>query len=230
MIQAVFFDLDNTLLKNDGDRFLEDFLNTLARHLAAEVPPERFKDASLTAGAALMAEHPSMTNHEVMLSVLSEQLGLPPTRIDAAVAEISAEELRGIGLPYQAFPEARSTVLAVRARGLRTVVATSPIYPEGPIRERMRRAQVDDLPWDLITTWDCMHSVKPRPQYFREAAELLGLSPADCLMVGDDAFQDLPARKAGLTTYFVGPVRPGQDVGPAGSLPDLLAFLDGLSA
>jgi FMN phosphatase YigB (HAD superfamily) len=230
MIQAVFFDLDNTLLENDGDRFLEDFLDALAGHLAALVPPERFKEAAMVAGAALMADHPEATNHEAMLSTLASELNLPVPTLEAAVAAIAGEELARLGGPSRALPEAREAVLAVRARGLKTVIATSPIYPEGPIRERMRRAKVDDLPWDLITTWDNMHSVKPRASYFQEAAALLGVPPAHCLMVGDDAFQDLPARRAGFATYYVGVVQKGQEVGPAGPLAELVTLLDGLSA
>jgi FMN phosphatase YigB (HAD superfamily) len=165
-IRAVFFDLDNTLLRNDGDAFLEDFMNRFGRQASATV-----------------------------------------------------------GGPWTPLPEARHVVSAVRAMGCATVLATAPVYLEEPIRERMRRAGVDDIAWDLLTTSDRMHAMKPRPEYFAEAAALIGVPASSCLMVGDDPFQDLAAARAGLRTYYVGPLHEGLDTGPGGSL---LALLDWL--
>ncbi len=223
MIDAVFFDLDNTLLQSDGDQFLEDFLGVLGQRLG--VASDRFSEASMVAGAAVMSDHPDATNHELLVSTLAGELGLPVKQIDDSVRHFEAAEMGNLGLPWVLLPEARQVVQAVIAQGKQVVLATSPIYLEGPIRERMRRANVDDLDWTLVTTSDRLHSAKPHARYFTEAAQLIGCSPAACVMVGDNPFQDLPARKAGFLTYFVGQALPGLDTGPSGHLKDFPEWL-----
>ncbi len=223
MIDAVFFDLDNTLLQSDGDQFLEDFLVVLGQRLG--VAPDLFSEASMVAGAAVMGDHPEATNHELLVTTLARELGLPVKQVDDAVRHLGAADMEGLGLPWVLLPEARRVVQAVIAMDKRVVLATSPIYLEGPIRERMRRADVDDLDWDLLTTSDRLHSAKPHVRYFTESAQLIGCSPAACVMVGDNPFQDLPARKAGFLTYFVGQAPPGLDTGPSGPLGDFPEWL-----
>ena len=65
-----------------------------------------------------------------------------------------------------------------------------------------------------------------------EAAEVLekiGREPAQCLMIGDDPVMDMPAREAGIATWFVPTEgkslkREGSDY--SGSLADLAAWLE----
>ncbi len=223
MIDAVFFDLDNTLLESDGDQFLEDFLAALGRRLGAD--PDRFAEAAMIAGAAVMGDHPDRTNHDLLVGILASELGLGTGQVDSAVRCFGRAELEPLGRPWAFIPAARGVVQAVIAMNKKVVLATSPIYLEGPIRERMRRASVADLHWDLLTTSDRMHSAKPHARYFAEAAQLVGCPPTACVMVGDNPFQDLPAARAGFHTYFVGQPLPGLDTGSAGTLGDFPQWL-----
>jgi len=63
---------------------------------------------------------------------------------------------------------------------------------------RLRWAGLSDLPWDLVTHSEIMHTCKPHAAYFSEAATQLGVEPHACLMVGDDPLQDGPARQVGM--------------------------------
>ena len=48
-IRAVLFDLDDTLLENNVDRFLKAYFALLTPHMAHLVPPEKFISALLRA-------------------------------------------------------------------------------------------------------------------------------------------------------------------------------------
>ena len=139
MIDAVFFDLDNTLLESDGDQFLEDFLAALGRRLGAD--PDRFAEAAMIAGAAVMGDHPDRTNHDLLVGILASELGLGTGQVDSAVRCFGRAELEPLGRPWAFIPAARGVVQAVIAMNKKVVLATSPIYLEGPIRERMRRSR-----------------------------------------------------------------------------------------
>ena len=49
-----------------------------------------------------------------------------------------------------------------------------------------------------------MHASKPNPAYYREMAVLIGCAPADCVMIGNEAKNDIwPAKEAGMKTFWV---------------------------
>ena len=48
-IRAVLFDLDDTLLENNMDRFVKEYFGLLTSHMAHLVPPEKFISALLHA-------------------------------------------------------------------------------------------------------------------------------------------------------------------------------------
>jgi len=75
------------------------------------------------------------------------------------------------------------------------------------------------LPWDLVFSAELFNHYKPDPETYLGAARLLGLKPAEVMLVAahkDDLFA---ARKAGLRTAFV---RRPLEYGP-GVVPDLTA-------
>lgn len=226
-MRAVLFDLDDTLLENNGDLFFEAYLDALARHVESWIPRAKLLDAAMVAGAAMVAaHHPERTNEQVLLEALPSTLGVDPVRFEAQFRRFEQGDFRGLGPPWRAHPWVPDLVRTVVDRGIAVVVATSPIYPLPVIEERMRRAGVRDLPWSLVTSWDRMHSTKPSPSYFEEIARLLGLAPDQCVMVGDDFFQDIVARRIGMHTYFVGQPLPGLDTGPGGSLREIIEWLE----
>ena len=119
---------------------------------------------------------------------------------------------------------ARDAVVIASFLGLKVAIATNPIFPADAIRERMRWADLADLPVDLVTTFEIMHATKPHAAYFLETAQMLGVSPHECLMVGDDRVLDMGAADVGMRTFYVGrPPLPAADF--SGDLRDLAKLL-----
>ncbi|MBR6728407.1 MAG: HAD family hydrolase [Clostridia bacterium] len=87
-----------------------------------------------------------------------------------------------------------------------------------------------------MTTYENSHSCKPNPAYFVEITKRLGLDPTKCLMIGNNAREDVwAAGKAGLNAYLLtdclidedGLLEKGLDC-PKGDFNDLIAFLQAL--
>ncbi len=220
MIQAVLFDLDETLLDLNGDLFLEAYIDALAEFMPPLMAPDQFRQALWSAAASLGPSHPEMTNAEMLWTSIGAQTGHPPDQVAARVDAFTQTDLSLILPGGGPVVGARPAVESARAAQLKVVVATNPIYPSEVIHERLRRAQLDDIEWDGIATWD-FHSTKPYPAYYVEWTRRLQLAADECLMVGDDYFNDIPARDIGMQTFYVGAPLTGIDVGPSGSLIDL---------
>ena len=60
---------------------------------------------------------------------------------------------------------------------------------------------VDDF--EGYTTYENSTYCKPDPRYFSQVAERFGLDPEECLMVGNDAEEDLAAAKTGMQVFLI---------------------------
>lgn len=223
MLKAILFDLDGTLLDIDGDAFLEDYITKLARYLHPWVDSEAFVQALWSAAAgALAAPHPHKTNRTALTEALGEPLDVSPTELSHRIDAFSLSSADTILPGGRPMPGSRRAVTAAQALGLKIAVATTPIYHLAVVRNRLVRAELDDVSWDVIAT-DQFHSTKPYPAYFEEVAERLGVPPESCLMVGDNPFDDMAAKTVGMTTYYTGRPMGSLNVGRSGTLLDLAA-------
>ena len=56
---------------------------------------------------------------------------------------------------------------------------------------------------EFYTTYENINYCKPNPAYFKEVASRLGIEPSECLMVGNDAVDDIAAEKAGMKVFLL---------------------------
>jgi FMN phosphatase YigB (HAD superfamily) len=226
VLKALLLDLDGTLLNLDGDQFLEDYIEAVAHWMGPLTDPGRFTDTLWSAAIPVMVtQHPGRSNRDVLWEAMGQALNVDPHQLDDRLREFLSGDLSVISPGGEPVPGAERVVAVARARRVKLAVATMPIYPRAVVLERLRRAHLGEVPWDLVAT-DGMETVKPDLAYFQEIAESLGVEPTECLMVGDDYFRDIVARKAGMATFYVGPARPRLDTGLSGTLWDLAERLD----
>ena len=108
----------------------------------------------------------------------------------------------------------------------------------------MQWAGLDRRRFRWITHLDNSTYVKPRVEYYHQISDAIGRPPQACIMVGNDAVNDMVAGSAGMTTYLTNEagavdysavtrgrnIRPGQPYGAdfTGPLADLLAVVERL--
>ncbi len=202
MIRAVLFDLDGTLLLHDFDQFQERYFRTLARYLFERTG----KDVSqaLVAAIAPMLAGGEGTNVERFVQALCAQSGLPRQGLEELVAPYYAHEFPKLGAGMSGDPAARAVVEACRRKGLKTVLATNPVFLEVAILERLRWSGLDASHFDLVTHGEDFACCKPSRSYYRQIAERIAVAPEDCLVVGNDVKLDLaPAAALGMKTFLV---------------------------
>jgi FMN phosphatase YigB (HAD superfamily) len=207
MLEAVLFDLDDTLLGNAMDTFLPAYFRALTRYLDHLIPPERLI-ADLMRATKAMDANPNreLTNEEAFASVFYPLLKRDRSTVEAAFERFYTEEFPKLRRLTRRRPEARSLVSAALERSLQVAIATNPMFPRIAVEERLVWAgvPVDQFDYALVTTYENMHATKSHRAYYREILKKLGRRPDECLMVGDSWKMDIvPASAEGLPVYWV---------------------------
>ncbi len=201
-LRCLLFDLDGTLLDIDGEQFLDDYVAALAPYFREWADPELFARAVMAASVPIFGEHPTWTNGEVFRGHLSKRLGIGEEVVSEQMIRFHREALSEMPIRRGRIAAARRCVEAALRRGYQVVVATTPIYRPEVVALRLRWAGLEDIPWSLVTHSENMHTCKPDVAYFAETASVLDLGPPQCLMIGDDRLQDMPASKCGMHVFW----------------------------
>lgn len=229
-IHAILFDLDDTLLENNMERFLKMYFGLLTPHVAALAPPDQFMPALLAATRAMVENaNPTLTNQQVFIADFFPRVGRTADEMMPAFDDFYATQFGKLRSQTRRLPEARATVQAAFDAGYDVVIATNPLFPETAVRQRMEWADVADFPFKLVTSYEVMHSSKPHARYYREIAGRIGRRPEECVMVGDDWKNDIaPSLRAGLRAYWVNTsaeISAGSDPPMRGTLAEFKSLL-----
>lgn len=100
-------------------------------------------------------------------------------------------------------PLAARTVSHLKEMGLRVVLATNPLFPSIATENRIRWAGLKPEDFELYTTYENSCYCKPNPNYYREILNRLGLKAEECLMVGNDAKEDMIAQTLGMKVFLL---------------------------
>ena len=234
MLTTVLFDLDGTLLPMELDGFLESYFDLLIKKLAAHgYDAEAATNGMWESLFAMLGNDGSRTNEEAFWARFSQEVG-KDARCDADIfLDFYENEFHKTRAACGFDPKAVQTLADVKARGLRVVLATNPLYPAVATQNRIRWAGFQPEDFELYTTFEDTYHCKPNPAYYQDILDRLGLKPEECLMVGNDAIEDTAAAKAGirvflLPKYLVNRHNVDMSSYPQGDFDDLLHYIDTL--
>lgn len=234
MITTVFFDLDGTLFPMDQEKFVKSYLGRMAKKMAPHgYEPEMLVKSVWMGTGAMVNNDGSATNETVFWNVFDQLFGRD-TRVDEPLfEEFYRNEFQAVKDDCGFDPRAAEAIRQIKALGLRTVLATNPLFPPIATQSRVRWAGLKPEDFELITTYDNSSFCKPNLRYYEEILSKQGLSPAECVMVGNDVGEDMIAQKLGMKVFLLTDCiinKAGTDIDqfPHGSFPELLEFIRGL--
>jgi len=235
-LQAVLFDLDGTLLENDMATFGPAYLELFSRRLAP-LSSQADMEAALRASldAVLRHDDPRVTNEACFNRELAACTQLPVDRLQPYIDRFIAEDFPQLRSLARRRAEAAEIVRQARARGMKVVLATNPMFPAQVIYQRMAWAGLDAQDFARVTTPENSHACKPNPAYFREILDAIGVAPKNAVMVGNDWRTDIaPATALEMMAYWIaepGRKRPSEVAPPiaSGTWQDFLAWWNALT-
>ncbi len=233
-ITTVLFDLDGTLLPMDQDLFAKTYVGGLVKTAAPYgYDPSAMAKAILAGTAAMTKNDGALTNEEVFWRTMASLLGegiLRDVHIFDEFYRTDFQRIQGV-CGYD--PRAARTVEELQKRGLRVALATNPLFPKVATDSRIRWAGLSPSDFALYTTYEDSRHCKPNPDYYRDVAESLGVCPEECLMVGNDADEDMIAQTLGMRVFLLTDClinKSQKDISnyPQGSFEALLSYANGL--
>ena len=233
-LTTVLFDLDGTLLPMDQEVFVKTYLDQLAKFLVPHgYDPQAVVKAIWAGTEAMMRNTGAASNEEVFWNTFCGIFGEDARKDEPLFRTFYETKFQEVKSSCGFNPKAAETLIALKERGLRLVLATNPLFPAIATESRIRWAGLQPGDFELYTTYENACRCKPNPDYYRDILEKIGVAPAECLMVGNDVDEDGAAAKLGMDVFFLTEClinRHNTDLTgrPQGSLDDLLAYIDAL--
>lgn len=204
MFKTILIDLDGTLLPMDITLFLTNYFTKLTSHFTDIANPAVMQRNILASTEAMVRDNrPDKTNQTVFIEDFIVRLNHPPETLMPLFENFYSGEFAELICCTEPTPLANQICRELVEKGYRLVLATNPIFPDVATAQRMRWAGIDNIPWELVTTYEHCHYCKPNPNYYQEILDKIGAIPEETLMVGNDTKEDLAAKKLGIKTYLV---------------------------
>jgi FMN phosphatase YigB (HAD superfamily) len=202
---ALLLDLDGTLLNIEVSFFLGPMVKAMHRFFSDILEREKFREGLFGGTDAIMAEPrpDGKTNHQEFYRTFGNLTGVETSDAEGRFGEFYSEVFPSFRSYADPVPGAAGFVNEAFRKGYILALATNPIFPVNATIERLRWAGIDPEVFRIIPGLENMSSCKPSVRYYLDVAEIIGVDPAECLMVGNDMEQDMPASDAGMGTYLV---------------------------
>lgn len=203
--KTILFDLDGTLLPIDTDRFVYQYMKELSAHVEHMIPPEVLIGQIMVAIKAMVANtDTARTNAQIFADSFFPAVNRTEAELMPYFADYYQERFPALRSTCPGLPGiGRAVVQSAVDQGYEIVLATNPLFPRVAIEQRMRWIGVEHMPWRLVTVYEEMHACKPQPAYYREVLAVIGRTPDECLMVGNDVIDDGAAAQVGIDLFFV---------------------------
>lgn len=234
MIKAVLFDLDGTLLPMDQDLFVKAYIGSMCKKMAIHGYASDILAKAVWKGTGAMTLNDGSTTNETLFwNVFNAAMGYDCRKDEPLFDEFYRTEFQNVKNVCGYDVRARDAVCAIRGMGIRTILATNPLFPPIATQSRIRWAGLQPEDFEWITTYDNSSYCKPNPDYYREILGKMNLKPEECLMVGNDAVEDAAAEKLGMRVFLLTDClinKNNRDLSayPQGSFPELMEYIRSL--
>ncbi len=236
MIKTVMFDLDGTLLPFEQKEFVKVYFGGLAKKLAPYgYDPQKLVEGIWMGVAAMVKNDGTRKNEEVWWDTFVKLFGEKALSDIPIFEEYYAKDFDKVKDVCRFEPASKQIIDMLHERGVRTVLATNPMFPSIATEKRMAWAGLSPDDFELFTTYENYSSCKPNLAYYKEILAKIDCRPEECVMVGNDVKEDMIARELGmqvflLTDHIINPDEKDISVYPNGGFGELRTFLEKITA
>ena len=201
-IEAVLFDLDNTLIMFDEKKFFETYSKKLYLSFQDLLSPQEFIQRLLSSTQVMTNNDGTLTNAEFFIHDFAKGLSSDKNELWQRFEYFYQNEFEQFKFLMKPLKNTYEIITSIKDKGFKVIIASNPMFPTNVQLIRLRWAGLAEISFDLITSAENSTFCKPNPDYYSEICEKINIKPENCLMVGNDAFNDMIASKTGMKTYL----------------------------
>jgi FMN phosphatase YigB (HAD superfamily) len=202
-IKTVLFDLDGTLLPVDMKQFLSIYFEEMGKQFSEHIDPETLTQCVWKATSDLIENNEKRTNAEVFWDSFKKMTGNHPELAQEKFAPFYDGNYKKTKVATYPNIAMQKAVAHLLEKGIKVIVATNPLFPECAVHDRIRWAGLNPEDFSYISSLEKNCHCKPNIAFYDEIVDHQNLNPLECLMVGNDAKEDMVAKELGMTTYLV---------------------------
>ena len=231
-IKAIFFDLDGTLVPMDQDTFVKDYFTRLSVNFAPYgYESKQLINAVWKGIAAMVSNNGTKTNKQAFWDAMISVYGKAILKDEKLFDDFYENEFDKVRSVCGYNPQAKEVVRNLKNAGYKVALATNPLFPERATRWRIDWAGLTPDDFEFYTTYENIGYCKPNLDYYFEVAKRIGVTPTECLMVGNDVGDDMVAKNTGmkvflLTEYLINSKNEDISKYPNGSFDDLMEYIN----
>ncbi|MBQ9647142.1 MAG: HAD family hydrolase [Oscillospiraceae bacterium] len=200
----IFFDMDGTLLPMDAMVFARTYFKLLTKKMLPHgYEPEDLINGVNAGITAMQTNDGTRRNQEIFWEHFAKVAGERVFDDRALFDDFYAVDFQRISSSCGYTPEAKRAIALCKELGYHVVVATEPIFPLSAMESRLRWAGVDPAEVEFVTSYETSGYCKPDLGYYRELTERLGVAPEECVMIGNDVGEDMPAEELGMKVFLL---------------------------
>lgn len=204
MINTILFDLDGTLLPLKEDEFLKAYFGGIAQKF---VPLGFNKDLLLKAiwvgTEAMWKNNGEMTNEERFWVTFKKLIQGDYEKIEKDFLDFYKNDFEVAKKTTMMNPLAKKMIELLKSKGYKIAIATNPVFPRIATLKRIEWAGLNYEDFEIITTYEDSSYCKPNLKYYEELLKKINRKPEDCLMIGNDAKEDMVVNLLNMKTYLV---------------------------
>jgi len=202
-IKTILFDLDGTLLPMDMEKFTNIYFREMGIHFHGVFDPKVLMSNVWESTKVMVKNTELRTNEDVFWEDFSVRLGDHSDHIKENFMEYYETGFQKVKASTTQSEAMINAVKHLKEQGYEVVVATNPMFPRPAIHDRIRWAGFEPEEFKYITSFEDNHYCKPQLAYYEEILKVLKRKPEECMMVGNNAQEDIIAGKLGIKTWLV---------------------------
>ena len=203
-IKTILFDLDGTLLPMDEKKFISGYFGMLCKNLEAYgMNPKEVVDAIWYGTEGMYKNDGSKLNETVFWERFCEVFGPEVMEKKHLFDEFYVNDFPKAKQFCGYNPQAREVIDLAKEKGLRLICATNPLFPALATEHRMTFAGVSKDDFEYFSNYENSSYCKPNLKYYEDIMARCGCDPNECLMVGNDATEDMVAADLGMQVFLL---------------------------
>ncbi len=203
MIKNIMFDMDGTLIDCNAKVFIPVYVKAI-RDAFGEPLGGIIAKVAISGAQVMVDNDGSRTNREAFLEYAKPRIPMPMDEFERVMTEFYENDYTAVASVIKQKPAMINAVSALKAKGIKLIVTTNPVFPLAALLLRLRWGGHDPAMFDFVTSYETSSYAKPSPDYYTETLRRLSMDPANTLIVGNDEKEDVESGKAaGMLAYYL---------------------------